>query len=367
MKKKLLFLPIALLVLAGCQQKGYKITGTFENSSFFDSTMVVLSERVNREWVDLDSTLIVNGTYTFNGVTDSVKVGYLRFTTVSGDKKTGDFILENGNMTAVMDSNFNVWVKGTPQNDALAQFYSTEAAIQKEGNEKVKAIIPEGTLKPTEEMMKAYGELSKEISTKLNTNLMDNVFKHVNTMAGSHIFMNNFYGMSTQEKDSLFTLMDAKTKAIPRIKELIAATEVEKETAVGKNYKDFSLTAPDGKTLKLSDLVGKTDYLLIDFWASWCGPCIRSFPELTAFYGKNKGTKFDILGVSLDKDKKDWTDAIQKYGLAWHHISDLKYWDSEGAKLYAVNSIPATVLIDKSGKIVGRNMSLDEIQNLLNQ
>ena len=88
---------------------------------------------------------------------------------------------------------------------------------------------------------------------------------------------------------------------------------------------------------------------------------------MTAFYAKNKGTKFDILGVSLDKEKADWLNAIKKHGLVWNHLSDLRYWESEGAKLYAVNSIPATVLIDKNGKIVGRNMELNEIQNLLNQ
>ena len=367
MKKNVIIASLMLLVLMGCQQKGYKISGTFENPGFFDSTMVVLSERVNREYVDLDSAMVLNGQFTLNGVADSVKVGYLRFKTVSGDKKTGDFILENGAITAVMDSSFNVLVKGTPQNDALSAFYQTEKKIQDLANAKAKEIIPENTVEPTAEMMVAFKEFSKEVSRDLKTNLIDHVMKNVNTLAGSQIFMTNFYGMTTEEKEALFAKMDAKTKAIPRITELIAATEVEKKTAVGQPFVDFTLTTPDGKSASLSDFVGKTDYLLIDFWASWCGPCIRSFPELTAFYAKNKGAKFDILGVSLDKEKTDWTNAIQKHGLAWNHVSDLKYWESEGAKLYAVNSIPATVLIDKSGKIAGRNMELNEIQNLLNQ
>ena len=367
MKNNVLVVSIILLSLVGCQQKGFKITGTFENPSFFDSTMVVLSERVNRDWVDLDSVMVLNGGYTFEGVADSAKVGYLRFKTVSGDKKTGNFILENGNMTASMDSSFNVLVKGTPQNDALSEFYATETKFQDMANKKVKEIIPEGTKEPTAEMMAAYKEFSKGVSKELKANLIDHMMKNVNTLAGSQIFMSKFYGMLLEEKEALFAKMDTKTKSIPRISELIAATEVEKKTSVGQPFVDFTLTTPDGKFASLSDFVGKTDYLLIDFWASWCGPCIRSFPELTAFYAKNKGAKFDILGVSLDKEKTDWTNAIQKHGLVWNQVSDLKFWESEGAKLYAVNSIPATVLIDKSGKIVGRNMEPDEIQNLLNQ
>ena len=367
MNKKLFFIPLAILMLSACQQSGYKISGTIENPGFFDSTMVVLSERINREWVDLDSTVVLNGSFAFEGKSDSAKVCYLRFKTISGDRKTGDFILENGKMTASMDSSFNVVVKGTPQNDVLAQFYSAENQIQKKANEKMKEIMPENTQEPTPEMMAAFREFSKVINKELKSNLITNVMNHVNTLAGSHIFMSNFYGMTTEEKDALFAKMDVKTKAIPRIAELMAATEVEKKTAVGQPYVNFTLTTPDEKEVSLSDFIGKTDYLLIDFWASWCGPCIRSFPELTAFYAKNKGSKFEILGVSLDKEKPDWTNAILKYGLTWKHVSDLKDWDSEAARLYAVNSIPATVLIDKNGKIVGRNLELDEMQNLLNQ
>jgi peroxiredoxin len=94
---------------------------------------------------------------------------------------------------------------------------------------------------------------------------------------------------------------------------------------------------------------------------------VASFPDLTAFYTRNKGTKFDIVGVSLDDDKDRWIRGIAKHKLTWHHLSDLQKWSSEGAKLYAVNAIPATVLIDKNGKIAGRNLELKEIQELLNQ
>ncbi len=111
---------------------------------------------------------------------------------------------------------------------------------------------------------------------------------------------------------------------------------------------------PDGSTYALSSLRGKV--VLIDFWASWCGPCRRENPNVKAAYEKYKDKGFDVLGVSLDKTKDAWVNAIQQDGLPWHHISDLKGWQSEHAAMYSVTSIPQTLLIDREGKIIERNL-----------
>jgi len=114
-------------------------------------------------------------------------------------------------------------------------------------------------------------------------------------------------------------------------------------------------------------LVGKTDFVMIDFWASWCGPCMQFLPDLQAFYAKNKGTKLQIFGVSLDDSKEAWTGAVTSHKIEWKLVSDLKGWKCAGSRAYAVNSIPATVLIDKTGKIVGKNLSIPEMEKLLNE
>ncbi|MHB9054610.1 MAG: thioredoxin-like domain-containing protein [Paludibacteraceae bacterium] len=368
MKLKLSVILLAMSTLIGCQQKEFEITGTFENPAIVDSTaQVFLSERINREWVNRDSVKIQNGKFKFEGTVDSVKVAYLRFVTTSGNKKTGDFILENGKIKAVVDTNANITVKGTPQNEVLALFYSKEKNIYKNRNAIIQKLTSAASVKVTNAIRDSINTQTKKENEEQKKNALDFMTEHVNTMAGSHIFMSNFYMLSIEEKDALFAKMDTKSKSVKRIADIIAATEVEKKTSAGNPYVNFSQTTPDGKSVRVSDYIGKTDYLLIDFWASWCPDCVRSFPQLTAFYAKNKGPGFDILGISLDKEKTAWINGIQKYGLKWNHMSDLKYWDSEGAKLYAVNSIPTTVLIDKTGKIVGRNMDLNEIQNLLNQ
>lgn len=131
--------------------------------------------------------------------------------------------------------------------------------------------------------------------------------------------------------------------------------------AIGEAAPEISLPTPTGETLQLSDLKGKI--VLIDFWASWCRPCRMENPAVVKAYHKYKDKGFDILSVSLDRNKDHWLAAIAKDGLEWHHVSDLKFWQSEAAKTYGVHSIPYTVLIDTEGKVIAqrlRGKSLDQ-------
>ena len=138
--------------------------------------------------------------------------------------------------------------------------------------------------------------------------------------------------------------------------------EVERKTAIGSPAPEISLMDTEGKIRKLSSLKGKV--VLIDFWASWCGPCRKENPHVVAMYGKYKDKGFEIYSVSLDKDRESWLKAIAKDNLTWpNHVSDLKYWKSEGAAAYGVTAIPFTVLVDKKGKIVAKKLRGEELEN----
>lgn len=138
--------------------------------------------------------------------------------------------------------------------------------------------------------------------------------------------------------------------------------EVERKTAIGALAPEIALTDPDGKIRKLSSLKGKV--VLIDFWASWCGPCRKENPHVVAMYNKYHEKGFEIYSVSLDKERSSWLAAITKDNLSWpDHVSDLKYWKSAGAAAYGVTSIPFTVLVDKKGRIVAKKLRGEELEN----
>ena len=179
------------------------------------------------------------------------------------------------------------------------------------------------------------------------------------------MFKQTFYNNSTAENEALLQQVPANfqnDETIVRIKEL---TETQKKTAVGTKFIDFEMETPDGKAVKLSDYVGKGKVVLVDFWASWCGPCRREMPNLVGAYAKYKNKNFEIVGVSLDQNGDSWKEAIDKLNITWPQMSDLKYWNNEGAKLYAVSSIPHTVLIDGDGIILARGLHGEELQEKL--
>lgn len=136
-----------------------------------------------------------------------------------------------------------------------------------------------------------------------------------------------------------------------------------RKLAVGSPAPDIALPQPNGEMLKLSDLKGQ--YVLIDFWASWCGPCRRENPNVKRVYEKYHDKGFEILGVSLDKNEKAWLGAIQQDGLTWRHISDLKYWQSAVVPEYQVKGIPLTYLVDKDGVIIAKNLRGKSLEDKL--
>lgn len=151
----------------------------------------------------------------------------------------------------------------------------------------------------------------------------------------------------------------------PYVKDLDGIIKQLENVQIGKVAPEFSLPDTAGVSVSLSDFKGK--YVLLDFWASWCPPCRRENPNVVKAFNEYKDKNFTIVGISLDKDKSKWMKAIADDNLAWTHLSDLKYWDSEIPALYGVRGIPANVLLDPDGVIVAKNITGEDLHKKLKE
>ena len=207
----------------------------------------------------------------------------------------------------------------------------------------------------TKEAQKVSEEFSKINTQRLNAlkTLLSNMPASMTLMNGLLEFLDDADNHSAFLKSSLEKIK-ASSADVPNKEEFVKHIESKLVLSKGNVAPNFTLPTPAGGTISLSSLRGK--YVLIDFWASWCSPCRAENPNVVKVYEKYKKDGFEILGVSLDKDKERWLNAIEKDGLVWKHGSDLKFWQSDVAQLYGVTGIPFTVLVDKSGVIIEKNL-----------
>ncbi len=154
--------------------------------------------------------------------------------------------------------------------------------------------------------------------------------------------------------DSLAQMLEKEIPHSSHVQKFVTQINAQKSLAVGQKAPEISLPNPDGEIIKLSSLRGQ--YVLVDFWAEWCGPCRKENPNVVKVYKKYHDKGFEIFGVSLDRDKDKWLKAIKQDNLTWVHVSDLKYWNSEVVPLYSITGIPFTVLLDREGNIIAKNL-----------
>lgn len=202
---------------------------------------------------------------------------------------------------------------------------------------------------------------SKDVIATFNTLYKANAASPVTTL-----MLLQFSNIFPEVKDNLATIYG---ELAPSAKKGPFAEFIDKTIAssafgqIGTMLPDFTQNDVNGKPFTLSSLKGK--YVLVDFWASWCGPCRAENPNVVKAFNKYKSKNFTVLGVSLDQDKAKWLEAIKKDGLTWNHVSDLKYWNNAVATQFGIQSIPASFLIDQTGKIVARDLRGADLDKFL--
>ena len=348
MEKKFFVLLFTTLFFAACQQKGSVISGTVKNAANLEGIFeeVMMSQVLAISKVTFDAS----GNFKID-LPDGAKAGIYRLRI--GQKQ--------------MNFVFNGTEKKVKVESDLALLNRTEYTVS--GSDDTETYLK--TFGDAISGKKTTADIKKVIEEAKNPLLSMLIALQVQDFAGAEHLdfhksiskrLNEAYPNSPYAKDYEKTLAAFQNQVEM---EKVGTTSI----AVGQPAPDIVLANPEGKVYKLSDLKGKV--VLLDFWASWCGPCRRANPSVVAAYNRYKSKGFAVFNVSLDKDRQKWVDAIKQDGLDWeYHVSDLKFWSSQAAALYKVQAIPQQFLIDKSGKIAAisqAGVSLEkEMEKLLN-
>jgi thiol-disulfide isomerase/thioredoxin len=352
--KKLVVLCITAIALYACNSsKTDKNSFTIEGKVVpreINGKMVFLQkldEKTN-SFVNIDSVMIKDSVFVLKGKADTVGIGSLYI----ADMFDIPVVLEPGKIRVSISQDMIPSISGTAFNDSLQAFFNRMNALQEE-NKNILSRFPQTELTPDRQ-----AELDQQmdaVSEKSDATIIAFLKNNINNPAGKY-FAADFLPMFEPEvQEELLSVADDQFKSSERVQMAIAELEAVKKI-IGTPYKDFASYTSGGRQAHLSDYAGKGKYVLVDFWASWCVPCRVEMPELAALYDKYKTKDFEIVGVSLDENSKNWNDAIAGMKMTWPQLSDLKEWNSSAARIYDVRSIPFTVLIDKDGKIIAMKL-----------
>ena len=366
MQKILISLSVILL-LSFCdgnkKNSSFQLKGTLSDSK---AETLYLEKLGSAKQVIIDSVILdENGNFEFTNYTP--KIGFYRIKT--NDKNFAMLVLDSADKVtitgSVKDLGNTFKVEGSPETTIFIEYnnLSKSRDIKLDSLNKAFQLLME-TNKMDSKRMDSLSAIFEtpynSIINQSNILMVDKISKNTNMYSSIMAIQ----ALDPDKYSDLYKSLDAGlSKKFPNDKNVIMFHEVVERmlsTNVGQFAPEISLPSPDGKEIALSSLKGKL--VLIDFWASWCGPCRKEMPNVVKIYSKFKNKGFEIYGVSLDQDKEKWMEAITKDGINWPQVSDLKYWDNLAARIYNVQGIPYTVLIDKDGKIIAKNLRGQELE-----
>ena len=339
------------------EKNGYEIKGKVAG---IEEGKAFLQKYENQKFVNIDSSEIKMGEFEFAGKVDMPDMYTLRIENV---KFPIHFFVENTKMT--MDINSTdmsaTSISGSKLNDVYKLFTEGVTNLRSKMQDvqgKYRMAMQENTLTPEieQELKDEMNALYEEQSKYYKTAAMENA----STIIGPFIATQVMHLFEMEDLENLLSEIPADLKNSELVKAIEEKAETMKKTAIGQPYIDFTLNTPEGKPLSVSDI--KAKLLLIDFWAAWCRPCRVENPNVVKLYKEYKSKGLEILGVSFDRNMEDWVKAIKDDGIEWLQVSDLKYWNSEAGKLYGIQSIPATILIDENGIIIAKNLRGEELE-----
>ena len=364
-----------MLVLSSCKdnnstikkEEGFVIKGKMDVLP--PSSMAVLSYK-QKDSTITDSTLIKNGEFVFKGKVFSPEQAYVsirhgkEFPEKTWFRDAYAFFIENSNINitstdSIKKANIEGSILTAQSNELNNEINPLRQKIQ-DLSRALQGKPQDEAYMSTVDTIKASGKRVEVL-----------VRKFIEDHRDSYIALRNFanyelgYNFNPNVADAEFNKFTSDVRNTPLGEKVLAKINLAKKTSVGEQAMDFTQTTIVGKPFTLSSLKGK--YVLVDFWASWCVPCRKENPFVVKAYNKFKDENFEIVGVSLDEKKKNWEYAVEKDGLPWIHVSDLKGWKNEVAKTYGITAVPQNFLIDKDGVIIAKNLKGEDLTTRLSE
>ena len=375
MKKSIYIALLFLLVLGACKNnksiedkfEGFVIKGKMEELP--KESLAVLSYK-QKDSTIIDTAIIENGTFSFKGkvihpseATIRVRHGE-KFPENSWKRDTYYFFIDNSEMKLTTTDS----VKKASLEGSLLTNQSLEiAGLINPLTNNIIALQNRMKGRSKEDKMITYDTVQIYVDS-IKAVVHQFIMSHPNSYVSLQRFLRhempkNFDPIvADKEYNDLF---GDDLKQTPTGKLIANKIAIAKKSQLGKEAMDFTQTDLNGESFKLSSLKGK--YVLVDFWASWCKPCRAENPFVIKAYNKYKTENFEIVGVSLDADKTSWEKAIEKDGLPWIHVSDLRFWKNEVAVQYGINSVPSNILINPEGIIIDKNLRGEALTNRLSE
>lgn len=363
MKKLFIAAGLALSGLAMNAANGYHVTGTAAGVEEGD-TVLLCEMQGFFSMVPLDTTTVKNGKFEFTGDFDGATTRFVLPIHKGKTVAMADFLLENADIdiTISNDPTARPVVKTDgAANKLQAEYAALKAPYEKEAEKPWSVVID--SLASKEDKAKAQA-----VVDSIN-NIMVSLAKvftvaHIPSAYSDYLYVMNRNIFTDKEAAIIEKKMEEGHHYV-YFQQMLDAKKAEMATAVGQQYTDLAMPNPKGKTIRVSDYVKKNKYTLIDFWASWCGPCRAEMPTVVKAYNLYHKKGFEVVGVSFDNNKAAWVKAIAQLKLSWPHMSDLKGWECAASSVYNVKGIPANVLVDSQGTIVAKNLRGEILLNEL--